>query len=103
MRGCSALIAESQYNALEATMRHLLLVAGILVVTVGVGTSARAQSYPWCAVLNMGAEAYNCGFVSSEQCMTCVSGIGGFCMQNNTYQPPPGPHPPTRAQKHYPN
>ena len=36
----------------------------------------------------------NCGFVSFAQCMATVSGIGGFCVQNNTYQPPA-----RRAQK----
>jgi hypothetical protein len=44
----------------------------------------------------------NCGFSTFQQCMADVSGIGGFCIQNNTYHPPAGPHPPTRAQRHSP-
>jgi hypothetical protein len=37
----------------------------------------------------------NCGFVSFAQCMATVSGIGGFCIVNTQYQPPPG----SRAQR----
>jgi hypothetical protein len=43
----------------------------------------------------------NCGFVSFNQCLATVSGIGGFCIQNNTYRPPPGPHPSARVQRRY--
>jgi hypothetical protein len=46
----------------------------------------------------MGDVAYNCGFDTREQCMASVSGIGGFCQPNNTYQapstPPQAPPPP---------
>jgi hypothetical protein len=33
----------------------------------------------------MGDAAYNCGFVSREQCATYVSGIGGYCEPNTQY------------------
>jgi hypothetical protein len=32
----------------------------------------------------------NCGFTTFQQCMEDVSGIGGFCQQNNTYTPAGG-------------
>jgi len=51
-------------------------------------TRAQAQNYPWCAYYGDGNEAINCGFTTYEQCMADVSGIGGFCQQNNTYVPP---------------
>jgi len=70
-------------------MKALLLVLAVSVVTVGFGTRAQAQNYPWCAFYDTGDQAVNCGFVSREQCMVTVSGIGGFCMPNNTYQPRP--------------
>lgn len=74
-------------------MKALLLILAVSVVTVGFGTGAQAQNYPWCAFYDTGDQAVNCGFVSREQCMTTVSGIGGFCMLNNTYQPlPPSRH-----------
>jgi hypothetical protein len=68
-------------------MRLLLLALAVLAGTVGIGTPARAQNYPWCAVYNVGAWAYSCSFVTENQCWDSVHGIGGFCMLNNTYQP----------------
>jgi hypothetical protein len=84
-------------------MRLLLLMLGISVCVVGIGTRAEAQNYPWCAEYSgkMGG-AMNCGFVSFEQCMMTIRGMGGFCVGNTLYQPPPGPHPPTRGQRRYP-
>lgn len=52
-----------------------------------VPTGTHAQNYPWCAVYNMGDNAYNCGFATYEQCMVTVSGIGGFCEPNTQFQP----------------
>ena len=81
----------------------LLSVLGITAAAAAFGTPAEAQNYPWCAQYSgRGGGAMNCGFVSFNQCLATVSGIGGFCFQNNTYQPPPGPHPPTKAKKHHP-
>lgn len=73
---------------IEAKMRFLLL-ALVGAITV-LGTPAQAQNYPWCAQYSGRAlgGAMNCGFVSFAQCMATVSGIGGFCVQNTTYQPP---------------
>jgi len=66
-------------------------------------TPAAAQNYPWCAQYGATPSApTNCGFVTFEQCLATISGIGGFCVRNNTYQPPLGPHPSTRARKHNP-
>ena len=45
----------------------------------------------------------NCGFSIYQQCMTDVSGIGGFCIQNNTYQLPAGSRQRTKTQSRYPN
>jgi hypothetical protein len=71
-------------------MRLLLVIFGLLIGMAAINTPAQAQNYPWCAVLNMGDAAYNCGFVSVNQCMASVSGIGGFCQLNNLYAPPAG-------------
>jgi hypothetical protein len=85
----------------ETAMRLLLLMMTICVGLVGVGESAEAQNYPWCAHLGTGFESTNCGFTTFRQCMDTVSGIGGFCMENNAYQPWPGSHPLTRTRRHY--
>jgi hypothetical protein len=83
-------------------MRYLLFLLGLVSFAAAMTSRAEAQSYPWCAVYNMGAAAYNCGFVTRDQCMATVSGIGGMCQQNLQYQPPatlvsPSPTP----YKHY--
>jgi Protein of unknown function (DUF3551) len=83
-------------------MRLLLFILGISVGIVGIGNRAEAQNYPWCAMLNMGDQAINCGFVSYAQCMATVSGIGGYCTPNNTYQPLPELRPPARPLRRYP-
>jgi hypothetical protein len=71
-------------------MRVAFLVLSFLVVTAGIGTRADAQTYPWCAHYSGGSMggAMNCGFTTFQQCMATVSGIGGFCEQNDWYKPP---------------
>jgi len=75
-------------------MRFLLFVLGVLLITATAGSRAEAQTkYPWCAIYT-GEESQNCGFVSREQCMATVSGIGGYCAVNTQYQPMvPGSRP----------
>jgi Protein of unknown function (DUF3551) len=68
-------------------MRLLLCILAVSAVAAASPTRARAQDYPWCALYDTGDAATNCGFVSREQCMATVSGIGGFCMPNNQYRP----------------
>jgi Protein of unknown function (DUF3551) len=81
-------------------MRLSLFMLGICVGIVGVGTRVEAQNYPWCALYSKGDGAdLSCGFISFEQCMASVRGIGGFCIQNNTYQAPPGPHPSVQRRR----
>jgi len=36
---------------------------------------------------NSGLGASNCGFLTLEQCRASVSGIGGFCVPNQFYNP----------------
>jgi hypothetical protein len=69
-------------------MKVLLLVLGIIAAMTGIGTPALAQNYPWCAHYDKGGGGLNCGFTSFAQCLTDISGLGGFCEQNNTYRPP---------------
>lgn len=79
-------------------MRLLPLMLAICAI-VGIETWAEAQNYPWCALYRDGV--MNCGFTTFEQCQATDSGNGGFCIQNNTYLPPPGPYPPTTVQRRY--
>ncbi len=74
-------------------LKHLAkktaLVFGVVTLTGLTGTVAHAQNYPWCSQYmgSMGG-AMNCGFSTYAQCQANVSGIGGFCIRNDTYQPP---------------
>jgi Protein of unknown function (DUF3551) len=74
----------------ERPMRILLFTLGILVAVTALGTDAQAQNYPWCAIYGGGSAGggRNCGFTTFEQCQATISGIGGTCQQNTTYQPP---------------
>jgi hypothetical protein len=69
-------------------MRITILVMGVFIFAVGLGARAEAQNYPWCAQYSGKAlgGAMNCGFTSFAQCMATVSGVGGFCVRNNTYR-----------------
>ena len=60
---------------------------------------AAMRPYPWCARYMMRGAAYNCGFATFEQCLANVSGIGGFCVQNN-YYPDAVQKPPARKTRH---
>jgi hypothetical protein len=72
-------------------MRALIVVIGILFAAGALSARALAQNYPWCAYYSTGdGNATNCGFVTREQCMATISGMGGHCEPNNTYVPPQG-------------
>jgi hypothetical protein len=84
-------------------MRFLLFILGICVSTIGIGTHAEAQNYPWCAIYSggMGGGGTNCGFTTFQQCMDTARGLGSFCQPNTQYHPPPGPYPPKKLQGRY--
>jgi hypothetical protein len=81
-------------NNQEAQMRFRtkLVAALIIVPAVLTQTSANAlpyDPYPWCANYDggKGFGGQNCGFSTWNQCMATVSGIGGFCVPNQFYNP----------------
>ncbi len=74
-------------------MTRLPLLFALVAVATALGTRAQAQNYPWCATYGAGFEGTNCGFSTFAQCMADVSGIGGFCAENNMYHPPAAPAP----------
>jgi hypothetical protein len=59
-------------------------------LTFMVGSATADEPYPWCAVYGAYAGS-NCGFVTLEQCMATVSGIGGSCEPNQFYTGRPAP------------
>ena len=69
-------------------MRTSLFALALFAATATFGSHADAQNYPWCARYGNGFGGTNCGFTTFAQCMATVSGIGGFCQENDWYHPP---------------
>jgi Protein of unknown function (DUF3551) len=68
-----------------------VLLATIAIAALTAATRpAAAIEYPWCAQYSGedGDGGRNCGFVSREQCMETVRGMGGFCEPNLFYTGP---------------
>lgn len=65
----------------------------IAVATLGFLTAAapsQAQTYydyPWCAAYSFWTK--NCGFMTFQQCLATISGVGGSCEPNPFYRPRP--------------
>ena len=69
-------------------MRLSLFILGVFVAVACAEGPAEAQNYPWCAYYNFQhGGATNCGWVTFEQCLATVRGIGGSCGPNPIYQP----------------
>ena len=84
----------------DTAMRLMLFIPAVIVAMAAAGRPAEAQNYPWCAqYAGAGGGAQNCGFVSFEQCVETVRGMGGFCQQNTLYTPPAGTGPGRRVQQ----
>jgi hypothetical protein len=81
-------------------MRKFIRLFGIATLLSICTAPANAQNYPWCAQYtgSMGG-SINCGFTSFAQCQADVSGIGGFCIRNNTYRPQGAPRRPHRSKR----
>jgi hypothetical protein len=67
----------------------IFTLAVVSVALIGATASASAQSpcsYPWCSrqPVHEGATT-SCYFTSYQQCMTTISGIGGWCYRNPAY------------------
>jgi hypothetical protein len=78
------------------SMRLIFTAAAAAILLIGGESAANAQNYPWCAQYGWrGDGPRNCGFVSWQQCMATVQGIGGYCERNAMYVP----NQPTRSRK----
>ena len=80
-------------------MRYIAAI-GIAAIAslLALATPVRAEiEYPWCAQYGGRDGGRNCGFVSYEQCMETIRGMGGFCERNLFY---PGSDSDTSKSKH---
>lgn len=81
-------------------MRKLILTAGLVVAGLPIlASEASADPYRWCALYNAGrgGGSQNCYFVTLAQCQAAVSGVGGFCTQNQFYDGKPVTTPEDRV------
>jgi hypothetical protein len=63
----------------------LATIAAAMVLT----SAAHADQYRWCAIYGgRDLDATNCGFVTYQQCLATISGIGGYCTPNQFYTGP---------------
>ena len=66
----------------------LVAVCVALTGTSGLASAQSAYSYPWCSQLPAAqSDATTCYFTNYQQCMTTISGIGGYCYQSPYYHP----------------
>ena len=63
-------------------MRPIPFAAAVIVAeSVLASTGAMAKYYPWCSFYTREA-AENCNFITYEQCIKNISGVGGWCSRN---------------------
>jgi uncharacterized protein DUF3551 len=68
----------------------LLLITAALLGEIQAASAQSPTSYPWCArSYKMETSAISCYFTSREQCMTTLSGIGGYCFESPYYHAAP--------------
>jgi hypothetical protein len=69
-------------------MRPPIPFAFVIAAALLVVQTASAQSptsYPWCARYYKEGSPTSCYFTSYQQCMTTLSGIGGYCYESPYY------------------
>jgi Protein of unknown function (DUF3551) len=65
----------------------LALVSAALIGMTELASAQSPYSYPWCSRQVAGkGDTTTCYFTSYAQCMTTISGIGGWCYRNPSYQ-----------------
>jgi hypothetical protein len=67
------------------TLATLALAA---ITLIGPYKTSAAPYWPWCAQSFNQDTTHSCAFISREQCMETLRGIGGYCY-TNPYGPPP--------------
>ena len=78
----------------------LFLVAAALLGEIHAAPAQSPTSYPWCArAYKMESSSISCYFTSRAQCMTTLSGIGGYCFESPYYHAAPANAPARRRQR----
>jgi hypothetical protein len=82
-------------------VRLILFTLAVVTAASAVMPAAQADPYKWCAQYGggRGGGGRNCGFVTYEQCMQTIQGMGGFC-ERNAFYTGPEERPARRSRKH---
>jgi len=67
----------------------LLLIATALLGEIQTASAQSPYSYPWCARVGSRNGPTSCYYTSHEQCMTTLSGVGGYCFRSPYYHSAP--------------
>jgi Protein of unknown function (DUF3551) len=66
----------------------LFLISGVLLGEIQAASAQSPYSYPWCArSYKKDGGSSSCYYTSYQQCMTTLSGIGGYCFESPYYHP----------------
>ena len=76
-------------SPMRSPIFSLVLVSAALMGAADPASAQSAYSYPWCGQSYAGRGATSCYFTSYQQCMTTLSGIGGYCYQSPYYHASP--------------
>jgi hypothetical protein len=96
--GCASYHRVAQFGKIECgwqavrevSMRlpilSLFVIAAALLVEMPAASAQSPYSYPWCSrQAGRDFDTTSCYFTSYQQCMTTISGIGGWCYQSPYY------------------
>jgi hypothetical protein len=70
-------------RAIVSSILSAAATAGILL-WASVPASAASDPYRWCAQYGRDG-GRNCGFITLQQCLDTISGVGGGCERNTFY------------------
>jgi Protein of unknown function (DUF3551) len=74
---------------MRSQMFSLVLLSAALMGPTELVSAQSPYSYPWCSrQAGRDFDTTSCYFTSYQQCMTTISGIGGWCYQSPYYHAP---------------
>jgi hypothetical protein len=75
---------------MRSQILSLVLASAALMGAADLASAQSPYSYPWCSrqIVKDGSTT-SCYFTSYQQCMTTISGIGGWCYQSPYYHASP--------------
>jgi hypothetical protein len=74
---------------MRSQILSLVLLSTALMGPAELASAQSPYSYPWCSrQTTKEGGTTSCYFTSYQQCMTTISGIGGWCYQSPYYHAP---------------